>query len=184
MFRGSLLCVWSCAGGKDAMGVLLACREGCRALPGYRLGGGPNGEWLGPVAAALVSDSSSTEIWRKVPPNSPVGLGSQAVCVLFISVTSEIPRGPSTWSETETARVQLEVRFRSSQGPRQLLDAVLEAGGGLFLGHLTQMRDTPRRNASLGPVLGGSAFCSRDACLLRHSRPFLGSSAALLAMRD
>lgn len=151
-----------------------------RALPGYRLGGGPNGEWLGPVAAALVSDSSSTEIWLKVPPNSPVGLGSQAVCVLFISVTSEIPRGSSTWSETETARVQLEVRFRSSQGPRQLLDGVLEAGEG----HLTQMRDTPRRNASLGPVLGGSAFSSRDACLLRHSRPFLGSSAALLAMRD
>ena len=76
-----------------------------------RLVGGPSGEWLSPVAAALVNDSQSADMWLEGPPNSPVGLGSQAVCVPFISVTCEIPRSPSGWSEAETARVWLEVHF-------------------------------------------------------------------------
>lgn len=76
--------------------MFVACREEYRALPGYRQVGGPSGEWLGPVAAALMNDFWSTEIWLEGPPNSPVGLGSQAMCSPFISVASEIPRGSST----------------------------------------------------------------------------------------
>lgn len=82
-----------------------------------RLVGGLSGEWLGPVAAALVNDSQSADIWLEGPPNSPVGLGSQAVCVPFISVTCEIPRSPSRWSEAETVCVWLEVHFPAVRVP-------------------------------------------------------------------
>lgn len=96
------------------MGMLIACREGCRPLPDWWV---VHGEWFGPVAAALVNDSQSADIWLEGPPNSPVGLGSQAVCVPFISVTCEIPRSPSRWSEAETACVWREVHFPAVRVP-------------------------------------------------------------------
>ena len=143
-----------------------------------RLVGGPSGEWFGPVAAALVNDSQSADIWLEGPPNSPVGLGSQAVCVPFISVTCEIPRSPSRWSEAETACVWLEVHFPAVRVPGMEFLRGGWVGGGLFLGHLTQVRDTSWRKANLGLELGGSAFSSRDACLLRRSRPVPGGPAS------
>lgn len=53
-----------------------------------------------------------------------------------------------------------------------------EVGGGFVLGHVTQVRDTSWRKVSLEPALGGSTFSSRDACLLRPSRPVLGGSGS------
>ena len=143
-----------------------------------RLVGGPSGEWLSPVAAALVNDSQSADMWLEGPPNSPVGLGSQAVCVPFISVTCEIPRSPSGWSESETARVWLECISQHSGSWEALEWSSWGVGGGLFLGHVTQVRDSSWRKVSLGLALGGSAFSSTDGCLLRPSRPVLGGSAS------
>lgn len=56
----------------------------------------------------LGSNSWGTEIWLGGPPNGAVGLGGQVLCLPLIRVTSEVPRGPSTWIETKTADVQLK----------------------------------------------------------------------------
>lgn len=118
------VCLWdhysvpdSALGVKMLGEVTIAHQERCRSLSGYRQAGGPRREWLVSVAVALVNDSKH-RTWVGRLSNSPVGLGHQALCVPFISVTSEIPQGLSAWNETEVPHVWLEVHFPINQDPR------------------------------------------------------------------
>lgn len=79
-FMRPLLCACSCPGCEDAMGHDSGTQGGHRALSGYRQVGGPHWEWLGPGVAPLVNNWR-IEICLEGSPNSPVGLGSQALCL-------------------------------------------------------------------------------------------------------
>lgn len=80
------------------------------------------GRQAAPVKVAWSTGGSSEgdskqRFWWESSPNTPVGLGSLALHVPFISVTSEVPRGPSAWNEIATPRVWLEAHFPINLDP-------------------------------------------------------------------
>lgn len=58
----------------------------------------------------------SADIWLEGPPNGPVGLGRQAVCVHSSVSPVKFPGAPG-WSEAETVCVWLEVHFPAVRVP-------------------------------------------------------------------
>lgn len=141
--------------------VFLACREGRGAPSGYRLAGGPSGEWLGPVAAALVNDSGAQKFGWK---NLQTALLVLAVkhCTFHSSV-SPLKFPGALLHGRNKACVQLKVHFPSSQGSRPALGWSSSGGWVLFHAHFTEVRHSLEKRRP-GAGAGRERFPQQRPC--------------------